>query len=335
MHLTPTVPRRRGRKSALIYEHAGAALSAREDPMTTVSSDRPAAEEGDSPHSPIVLVVDDDAVAGEDSASCLRRVGHRVRTAISTENACDFCESQTFDAVVLDHHLADRYTDDLLEKAPEMSLVVIVSKAASGMLADIHQSYRTREFAVLIRPVSPTVLVEVVQEAVTVTRHLRSQPIGQGAPDWLDSPTTAAPRLLRWKLHRGLVSGRVAWVLHERGDDPYLLALPELPVTDDLIRRIAPLAGLDAAEALVAEMSMRGIPALRTRIEIKAPHHRSAACHRRSGAHAPRRHPRGCNGLAAGGLQPSGTLALRMPTTMKAISSSMEGWPRGPSSPTS
>jgi len=132
------------------------------------------------PDSPIVLVVDDDADAGEAAATNLRRVGVRVRTALSTEYAFDFCKSQPFDAVVLDHHLADGYSDGLLKAAPEMGLAVIVSAAVPDLVADIHKIYGEREFALLVKPVSPVELVEVVQEAVAESRYLRNHRMTQG-----------------------------------------------------------------------------------------------------------------------------------------------------------
>lgn len=121
------------------------------------------------PGSPIVLVVDDDAEAGENTATDLRRAGLRVRTALTAEYALDFCRTQRFDAVVIDHHTADEYSEVVLDEAPDTGPAVIVSTATPPVLADIESRHADKVFAVKIRPVAPSELIEVVQEAVAAS----------------------------------------------------------------------------------------------------------------------------------------------------------------------
>jgi len=179
------------------------------------------------PDSPIVLVVDDDADAGEVAATNLRRAGVRVRTALSTEYAFDFCQAQPFDAMVLDHRLADRNSDGLLEAAPEMGLAVIVSGAVPDLVADIHRRYGDREFAVLVKPVSPTELVEVVQETVTESRYLRNQLMTQRVSFRRMKDEIKAP-------HHGLVSRRGALVFRRAIVERLLVSAPLLMVLSHL-----------------------------------------------------------------------------------------------------
>ena len=235
--------------------------------------------------SPIVLVVDDDADTAEATANILRQEGVRVRTAVTTEYASDFCKTQSFDAVVLDHHLADGYTKELLDEAPEMGLAVLVSEPKPNLVADIHRSYGTREFVVLVKPVLPADLVEVVQETITESRLGQS---GKGtAPDWFDAPTAVALRFHRWSLHCGRAANRTIWILQELEKDPFVLAVPEVPAADDLVQRISALAGRSTAEALVAGVAIHGMPVPRVKNEIKAPHHRwDARLGRRGGGEA-------------------------------------------------
>jgi DNA-binding NtrC family response regulator len=120
-------------------------------------------------------VVDDDADAGEVAATNLRRAGVRVRTTLTADNALGFCQTQPFDAVVLDHHAADAYSENLLEAAPEMGLAVIVSAAKPSLLADIKKRHIEKVFSVKTKPVMSSELVTVVRAAVTATRNQRKQ----------------------------------------------------------------------------------------------------------------------------------------------------------------
>jgi DNA-binding NtrC family response regulator len=123
------------------------------------------------PGSPIVLVVDDDPDVGEATADNLRQAGMRVRTALNADYALDCCQTQPFDAVVLDHHPADGYSEELLEEAPDMGLAVIVSDAKWDVVADIQKRHGASVFGVKVKPVSPADLVGVVQAAVTASRR--------------------------------------------------------------------------------------------------------------------------------------------------------------------
>jgi len=176
LHLARVVPRTRGRRVSDSLGLVGLAQDADERSARSVlPTNQPLiAGQQDSPDCPIVLVVDDDPDVGEDTAVNLRRAGLRVRTALTTEHACDFCKAQPVDAVVLEHRLADSYSDHLLDGSPDMGLAVIVPDGMPNLLADIHKSYGQREFAVLIKPVLPAELVEVVQEAITECHHLRT-----------------------------------------------------------------------------------------------------------------------------------------------------------------
>jgi DNA-binding NtrC family response regulator len=123
--------------------------------------------------SPIVLVVDDDADVGEATAVDLRRAGMRVRTALNVDYALDCCRTQSFDAVVLDHHPADGYSEKLLEEAPDMGLAVVVSDAKWDVLADMQKRHGAGVFGVKVKPVTAAELVHLVRGAVTASR---SQP---------------------------------------------------------------------------------------------------------------------------------------------------------------
>lgn len=59
----------------------------------------------------------------------LRRAGLGVRTALTAEYAIDCCKTQPFDAVVIDHHSDDGYSETLLEEGPDVGPAVIVSTA--------------------------------------------------------------------------------------------------------------------------------------------------------------------------------------------------------------
>jgi DNA-binding NtrC family response regulator len=126
------------------------------------------------PDSPIVLVVDDDADVGEAKASDLRRAGLRVRTALTAEYALDCCRTQSFDAVVIDHHPDDHYSDTVLDEVPELGPAVIVSTAPSLLFVDIETRHPDKVFAIKREPVEPSELVEVVQEAVAASNMPRS-----------------------------------------------------------------------------------------------------------------------------------------------------------------
>jgi len=130
-----------------------------------VAPGTPAARE-----SSIVLVVDDDAEAGEAIAAELRRAGIRVRTALNAEYALDCCRTRSFDAVVLDYHPADGYSEELLEEAPDMGLAVVVSDAKWDVLADMKKRHAASVFGIKVKPVSTAELVDVVQEAVAASR---------------------------------------------------------------------------------------------------------------------------------------------------------------------
>jgi DNA-binding NtrC family response regulator len=126
------------------------------------------------PESPLVLVVDDDADEGEAKAADLRRAGLRVRTALTADNAVDCCRTQPFDAVVIDHHADDEYSETVLEEAPDVGPAVIVSTAPIPDVADLGTRHVDKVFAVKMEPVEPTELVEVVQEAVAASNMPRS-----------------------------------------------------------------------------------------------------------------------------------------------------------------
>jgi len=125
--------------------------------------------------SPIVLVVNDDSDVGEATAANLRVAGLRVRTALNSDRAVACCEAQSFNAVVLDHHQADDYSESLLANGPDMGPAVIVSAARLSQLADIRSRYPDKVFAVLAKPVAPSELVEVVRAAITASRNQRKQ----------------------------------------------------------------------------------------------------------------------------------------------------------------
>ena len=126
------------------------------------------------PDSPIVLVVNDDSDVGEATAANLRRAGLRVRTALTAEYAVDACRTQPFDAVVIDHHPDDQYSETVLEEAPDVGPVVIVSTAPAPVVADIETRHADKVFAVKMEPVEPSEFVEVVQEAVAASNMPRS-----------------------------------------------------------------------------------------------------------------------------------------------------------------
>ena len=126
------------------------------------------------PGSPIVLVVDDDADGGEARADDLRRAGLRVRTALTAENAIDCCKAQPFDAVVIDHHADDEYSETVLEEAPDVGPAVIMSTAPIPDVADLGTRHVDKVFAVKTEPIEPAELVRVVQEAVAASNMPRS-----------------------------------------------------------------------------------------------------------------------------------------------------------------
>ena len=126
------------------------------------------------PGAPIVLVVDDDPDAGQRIAANLRRAGIRARTALTAALALDCCNSQPFDAAVLDQHGADEDSEKLLDEAgPGLGLAVIVTTAKPSSLTDIHKRHANTVFAVKRGPMRPSQLVEVVQAAVAETRRQR------------------------------------------------------------------------------------------------------------------------------------------------------------------
>jgi DNA-binding NtrC family response regulator len=127
-----------------------------------------------NPDSPLVLVVDDQAVVGEAKATSLRRAGLRVRTALNAEYALDCCRRQSVDAVVIDHRPGDEYSETLLEEGPDFGPAVLVSTAPGPMIADIENRHADTVFAVKREPVEPSELVEVVQLAVAASNMPRS-----------------------------------------------------------------------------------------------------------------------------------------------------------------
>jgi len=144
--------------------------------MSSISTDQPlSAGTPVRPGSPIVLVVDDDVDVGETVATNLRRAGLRVRTALNADYALDFCKTQPFDAVVLDHHPGDTYSENVLGEAPDVGLAVIISTAPPSQLADIRSRHAEKVFAVKTKPVAPPDLVEVVQAAVTASRRQQNR----------------------------------------------------------------------------------------------------------------------------------------------------------------
>jgi DNA-binding NtrC family response regulator len=118
--------------------------------------------------------VDDDADVGEAKASDLRRAGLRVRTALTAEYALDFSRTQPFDAVVIDHHSGDAYSEAVLEQASDVGPAVVVSSAPSNVAAEIGKRFAHRVFAVREEPLAPSDLVETVQEAVATSLLPRS-----------------------------------------------------------------------------------------------------------------------------------------------------------------
>lgn len=126
------------------------------------------------PDSPLVLLVDDDPAAGEAKATDLRRAGLRVRTALTAENAVRCSRTQPFDAVVIDHHQDDGYSEAVLEEAHHVGPAVIVSTAPIPIVADIETRHADKVFAVKIEPVERSELVQVVQEAVAAFNMPRS-----------------------------------------------------------------------------------------------------------------------------------------------------------------
>jgi DNA-binding NtrC family response regulator len=143
--------------------------------MSSISSHKTvAAGTPKRPDSPLVLVVDDDADMGEAKAADLRKAGLRVRTALTAENAIDCCKTQPFDAVVIDHHADDGYSETVLQEAPDVGPAVIVSTAPILDVADLGTRHVHKVFAVKMEPVEPSVLVEVVQEAVAASNMPRS-----------------------------------------------------------------------------------------------------------------------------------------------------------------
>ncbi len=144
--------------------------------MSSISTDRPLVPgTPDQPDAPIVLVVDDNADVAEAMATDLRRGGLRVRTAMTAEYAIAFCETQRFDAVVIDVHPDDGYSEPLLEEAPDTGPAVIVSNTKPRVIADTLRRHKKKVFAIKQRPVPPSELVEVVREAVSASRTERNR----------------------------------------------------------------------------------------------------------------------------------------------------------------
>jgi len=135
----------------------------------------PLAGTPERPSSSTILVVDDDADVGETTATNLRRGGLRARTALNGGYPRGGRKTQPFDVVVRDHHPTDKYSENLLEEAPDMGLAVTVSAAPPSVLTDITKRQAETVFVVKRSPVVPSELVEVVRAAVTVSRNQRNQ----------------------------------------------------------------------------------------------------------------------------------------------------------------
>ncbi|HLX87200.1 MAG TPA: hypothetical protein VKR22_01880 [Acidimicrobiales bacterium] len=97
----------------------------------------------------------------------------RVRTALTAKSAIDCCKMQRFDAVVIDHHPDDDYSEVVLEHAPDVGPAVIVSTAAIPDVAYLGTRHVDRVFAVRKEPLEPSALVEVVQEAIAASNMPR------------------------------------------------------------------------------------------------------------------------------------------------------------------
>jgi len=126
------------------------------------------------PDAPLVLVVDNDADIGETMAVDLRRSGMRVRTALTAEYAVAFCETQDFDAMVIDHPLSGEEGEHLLAEAPDRG-TVIVSGSTPPVPAKVRHRHARKVFAVKTKPVAPSELVQVVRAAVSASRRKRKR----------------------------------------------------------------------------------------------------------------------------------------------------------------
>ncbi len=212
--------------------------------------------------SPLVLVVNDDPSVGEETATNLRRVGLRVRTALTSGFALDLCQDLSFDGVVLDLPLADPYSEILLNDDSDLGLAVIVS-AMPDQLALMTERCQEKVFALVAKPVTQSELIPVVQGAVT--EFLRR--CGDEQVRGPNGPSETHDVL---EMRKTVVEGTLKWM----GTKEFFSSYP-----DELLSGTASTKG----EAFLPMKDHKKAPhhgwgARRPRTDAEAPHHRRSTC---------------------------------------------------------
>lgn len=121
-----------------------------------------------------VLVVDDEGAIRYSVTKTLQRIGYRVESAASGEEAVDFIESQTFEVVLTDIRMDAMSGVELLAKirelAPDTSVILMTGFASLGSAVE---SLRLGAHDYLIKPISSRDIRESVMRGVDRARNMR------------------------------------------------------------------------------------------------------------------------------------------------------------------
>ena len=124
-----------------------------------------------------ILVIDDDQAILRVFTRVLNRKGYDVATAETGNDARKKLESEVFDAALIDVRLPDVEGVDLLpfmqNKAPRM--VKIVFTGLSMMASEFAERGAD---AFLIKPVTPEILLSVLDEKIAAKRISTNQSVG-------------------------------------------------------------------------------------------------------------------------------------------------------------
>ncbi len=141
-----------------------------------------------------ILVIDDDAVAGEFLQEALSRAGHAVDALTSARKALDGDLSR-YDLLLSDIRMPDidglQFLRQVREKWPELPVILMT---AFGSLETTMEALRLGAWDYISKPFSPDAIRAMVRKVIEVRdlqrRKMHAQPAVQGDPRLIGSSTT-------------------------------------------------------------------------------------------------------------------------------------------------